>query len=90
MLPSWFDVRFLRGLTGVGVVVGAIGAIAAFTFIRKAALRWVLAVIVLASAGGLYYYRGTLSDCSKTCSCKFFSEHIKAPNCLKPAKSTNK
>ena len=81
LLPDWFDLDALKyssaGLT-VALVLAAVGAL---VWVRKAATRVWLVVLLLGLAGGAFYYRTTLDDCEKTCSCRFINDRVKTDGC---------
>ncbi len=50
-------------------------------FVGKAATRLALLVALVAVAGGIWYYRGTLDECRTSCDCRFFGKQIRVPTC---------
>jgi high-affinity Fe2+/Pb2+ permease len=88
-LPDWFDLGFLRGVTIGTAVALAIGVLACFVFIRKLALRLVLAGLLMALAGGLVFYRVHLDDCAKTCTCSLLGSSLDAKGCDIPGRIRN-
>lgn len=87
-LPDWFDLGFMRGVTIGTVVALAIGVLACLVFIRKLALRLVLAALLMSLAGGLVFYRARLDDCSATCDCKLLGSTLDTKVCDLPGRIT--
>jgi hypothetical protein len=81
VLPSWLDYDALKYTTS-GVTVGLVlAAIIVLVLVRRLAWRVWTIVVLLALAGGTFYYRTTLDDCIKTCSCKFINDPVPTPGC---------
>ncbi len=83
-LPGWFDLGFLRGLTIGTAIALAIGVLAALVFIRKLAVRLVIAAVLMALAGGTVFYRVQLDDCAESCNCKLLGSTLEAKGCQLP------
>lgn len=81
ILPSWFDLDALK-YSSAGVTVALVlAAVGALVWVRKAALRVWVVLLLVGLAGGAFYYRTTLDDCEKTCSCKFINDRVKTDGC---------
>ncbi len=86
-LPGWFDLGFLRGVTITTAVALAMGVLASLVFIRKLAMRLVLAAILASLAGGLVFYRSELDECADACSCKLLGSTLEAKGCQLPGQA---
>lgn len=80
-LPDWFDLDALRGTVTTLIVVGGLVIIALFIWVRNVQRRVIAVSLVLVAIGGLFYYRTTLDDCEKTCSCRFALDYIDTDGC---------
>ena len=81
LLPDWFDLDALKYSSAGLTVALELAAVGALVWVRKAATRVWVVVLLLAFAGGAFYYRTTLDDCEKTCSCKFINDRVKTDGC---------
>lgn len=50
-------------------------------YVAKVATRITVMVVIAAVAGGIWFYRDTLEECTKTCDCKFAGRQIRVPSC---------
>jgi hypothetical protein len=85
-LPNWFDLGFMRGLTIGTAAALAMGVLACLVFIRKLAVRLVLAALLMSLAGGLIFYRTRLDDCAATCTCRLLGSTLDTKGCDLPGK----
>jgi hypothetical protein len=70
------DFDFVRGAS-IGAVIGLVAAgLVVLLLVRSLFSKVVSLLVILALAGGVFYYRASLDDCVKTCSCKLASKHI--------------
>ena len=85
-LPNWFDLGFMRGLTIGTAIAFALGVLACLVFVRKLAVRLLLAVVMMSLAGGLIFYRSQLDECADTCTCKLLGSSLDTNGCDLPGK----
>ena len=81
LFPSWLDVTAARSIAAGGGMVFVFGGIMGVALARTIARRLLMLGLLLALAGGAFYYRATLADCAKTCDCSLFGHRLDAPGC---------
>ena len=70
------DVDFLRGATTGGAIGLALAGLVVLAVVRSLVSKIVSLLMIAALAGGVLYYRTTLEECLKTCSCKIVTTRI--------------
>ena len=70
------DFDFVRSATTGGAVGLALAGLIVFLVVRNLLSKIVTLALIAALAGGALYYRKSLDDCVKTCSCRLGPTHI--------------
>ena len=79
MLPDWLDPSTLRTVSGVGIVTILVAALVVARWVQKMVVRVVVIGIAVGLAAGVWAERAELSDCARTCDCRFFGFDVQPP-----------
>jgi hypothetical protein len=70
------DFDFVRGATAGGAIGLGVAGLVVLLLVRNLFSKLLTLLVIVALAAGVLYYRSSLDDCVKTCSCRLGPTHI--------------